>query len=416
MNSKPEHPTVRDFERELLRKGWWLFPVLGALASLAIGGPFWEWVEGNSPFPLHWERLFSLRAAGLALAFLAVPGVWRLALRWKVPRGLALFAALLLAWGLDAGLQTRFVQIPFWLAARPRLDSTQYFMREVCYVRLEETTGRADSSPAVIVMGSSQVLHGVDEQLLRELLRPRPVIRRAMFGMTPLNALAFLAYVSLRPGDTCLMYRSEFDFTNQTDYPFAWFRPYGSWRTLPEVWACISPAVRWNHWRELVDTAMAATLESWRMRDFSREIAFHFWGRTPDDRRQEASREPAAAADGAKPEHTDALVFSPAQQRAFVRTVELLDEAGVQLVLFEGDVHPALYSENRFQAREKVRQWMQELAQSHAFSYLPLAEQGLDLGPEHWLDTSHLNDAGSERLTRRMARELQAADPPADSP
>jgi hypothetical protein len=118
-------------------------------------------------------------------------------------------------------------------------------MREVCYVRLEEAAGRADDAPAAILVGSSQMLHGVNVGKLAAL-QPRPVIRRAMFGMAPLKALAMRAYVPFRPGDVCAMYLSEFDFTNQEPFPFDWFRPHASWRTLPDVMRCVpkSTAIR----------------------------------------------------------------------------------------------------------------------------------------------------------------------------
>ena len=395
------HSNVQELERAFLRKAWWLFPAVGALASLLIGGPFWAWVAGQSSV-LPWTRLFSLRAAAWALAFLGLPMLWRAGLRFRpsgiVVGGLAL-GIVLVAEGL---LRSPWIQAPLWLATRARLAEEQSFMREVCYVRLEESAGRRASSPAVVLVGSSQVLKGVDDGLLRELIKPTPVIRRATGGMSPLKALAMRSCIPFRPEDVCVLYLSEFDFTNQDEFPYAWFRPFASWASLPATLECIPPAVTCRHWRQLADYALAATTEWWRVRDFLRQLVFRFWRLEPPA----AIARPVSGPPAGTPEPQAVSPFSTAEWKAFQRFARDLAQERVRLLVFEGDVNPALHSPARLQAKAHARELLSKLdAQPHA-GFVSLEAQALALGAEHWSDMTHLNAEGRQRLTRRMAQEL----------
>ena len=401
MRSFNSHPSVRQTEEALLRKTWWLFPVCGALATLAVGGPFWAWVEGQ-PLAVRWADLFGLRAGLAAVAFSAIPLAWWLGLRLKRTGFWVILAVPALVAGAEGVLRTSKVQVALWLAAQGRLESGQHFMREVCYVRLEEAAGRGAPAPAVVLVGSSQMLHGVDDRRLRELLRPMPVIRRAMFGLTPLKALAMRPYLPFQADDVCVLYLSELDFTNQDEFPFAWFRPYASWRTLPAVVACVPPSVRIRHWRHLADYALAATTEWWRVRDFLARIAFHFTGRVRLSAETSGAAEATALADRARGE----LHFADAEWQAFRRFAAQAAERRVELVVFEGEVSPALQSAERTQAKASVRRLVADFVASGYGRYVPLAEQGLDLSDGDWHDLTHLNASGREKLTRRIAQEL----------
>jgi hypothetical protein len=392
---------VREAERAFLRKAGWLFPVLGALASLAFGGPFWAWVDGQ-PVVLHWGSLWSGRALAGALAFGAVPAAWAWGLRIRPKRWMVMLATAGILIGAEGLLQRPGMQAALWLAARARLAPDQVFMREVCYVRLEEAAGRRPEAPAVVLVGSSQVLNGVDERLLGDWLHPTPVIRRAMFGMSPLKAMAMRSWMPFRPGDVCVQYLSEFDFTNQEAFPFSWFRPYASWRTVPDVLGSLSWGIRIRHWREVMDTLTAATTEWWRARDFIRRIVFRFQAGPPEPAAPAAPVGPAAAAAQARGE----LVFADAEWAAFRRLADQLKAGGVALVVFEGEVNPALDSEPRRRAREAVRKRLQDFLSDGYGRYVSREEQALGLGPEDWRDMTHLSRSGRGKLTRRMAREL----------
>lgn len=400
MNENSAYPRVRKLEQSFLRKAWWLFPLGGALASLAIGGPFWAWVDGGWTWP-NGAQLVSVRAALWALTFGAIPAVWRMGMQIKRPwiwMWPALAGTLLVANGL---LQAPRVQTSLWLAARARLEGKQHFMREVCYVRLEEAAGRAEVGPAVILVGSSQVLLGVDPRLLAAE-QPLPVIRRAMFGMTPLKALSMRAYLPFRENDRCVQYLSEFDFVNHDEFPFDWFRPYASWRAVPDVLQCVSGRVKLLRWRQVADYLLAATTEWWRARDFLRQIVFHFSGGERTALAEKTPPDLAAAAANAR----GSVNFRAGEIAGFQRFAQRLAKQKVRLIVFEGDVNPAIYSEARQRAKRKTRE---ELSRSLILGdgrYVSLEEQALALKQEDWLDMTHLASTGREKLTRRIAQEL----------
>ncbi len=400
MSANPTTSSVREWEQAFLRKAWWLFPLGGVLASLAVGGPFWAWVEGKWMGP-NWAQLAGVRAALWALAFAAIPAVWRIGLRIKRPFGWIWLAVAGTVLAAECLLATPRVQAALWLAARARLEGRQHFMREVCYVRLEEAAGRTAAGPAVVLVGSSQVLLGVDEHLLAAE-QSLPVIRRAMFGMTPLRALSMRAYVPFRNQDRCVQYLSEFDFTNHDEFPFEWFRPYASWRTVPDVLRCVSGRVKLLRWRQVVDYALAATTEWWRARDFLRQIAFHFSGGERTEATEKAPPDLAAAAAKAR----GPLNFRAGEIAGFRQFARRLSEQGVELIVFEGGVNPAIDSEDRRQAKRETREMVAHFLAGGYGRYVPLEEQVLDLGPGDWFDMNHLGPTGREKLTRRIAQEL----------
>ncbi len=403
---------VRDLERAFLKKGWWLFPLGGALAALAVGGPFWAWVDGQ---PMVWPGGSGLvwRALVGALVGAILPAVWALGWRVRATWGRVVLAVALVVAAAEGLLLQPTVQTALWLAARARLEADQSFMREVCYVRLEETVGRSDERPAVILVGSSQVLNGVDAALLRQVVYPIPVIRRAMFGMTPLKALAMHAYMPFRAGDTCVQYLSEFDFTNQEAFPFAWLRPYGSWKTAPDVLRCLSWRVTVRHWREVIDYLMAATTEWWRARDALNRIVFRFGvtARSADAGHEGGAQlDPAMAAEQARGD----LRFEAAEWAAFQRLAQRLEAQQVALLVFEGDVNPTIYSDQRRRAKQAVRERLEEFLATGTGRYVSREEQALDLEASDWRDMTHLGRSGREKLTRRIAREFLSRVRPDD--
>lgn len=396
--------SVYEVERVVLRKAWWTFPAAGAVAALAWGGPFWRWVEGSRPWPIPWGDMISVRALALAGAFSLIPLIWRAGLRVRGRPGMAAALAVAMTLGAEVLLRSGTIQIPLWLASRARLDPGQSFMREVCYVRLEEVSGRKATEPAIILVGSSQMLHGVDEKLLRELVAPVPVIRRSMFGLTPLKAVAMMDYIPFQRGDVCVQYLSEFDFTNQEEFPHSWFRPYASRGTFPAVMQCVDDEVKMRHWGRVIDYLLASWLECWRSRDFLRQLAFHFWGAGPGARKSErADGEALALQERAQGD----LTFSAAEWRAFTRFSRELSAMGVRQWIFEGDVNPALYSPARMEAKAGVRAELSGLAEKQGHRYISRVEQGLDFGPGLWRDMTHLNQEGRYLLTRKMAEELK---------
>lgn len=402
-NSSP-HPTVQDLESRFFRRwAWWLSPVLAIAALLLKGDVFWGWVDVDYA---TWQpaQLLHLRTCIVA-ALACVPLVmWRVTRHIALPEPLIWSIAVLGLILFDAAIRLSTAQAPLWLAARARLHPGQSFMSEVCYVRLEENAGRENQTPSVMLVGSSQMLNGIDARQLREDIAPVPVIRRAMFGMTPLKALAMLSYMPFQNGDTCVQYLSEFDFSNQDAFPASWFRPYASWQTLPQVVRCIGPSATLRNSGRLMDYAMAATWESWRTRDFLHQILLNAWGPSP---LSQADTDKEADALRAIAEKQENIVFSAAEKSAFEQFHAALKTKGVRMLVLEGDVSPKLYTPSRLAAKATTREWLSTFDQPPTYHYIPREEQRMPQNPDLWKDMTHLNAEGRTRLTQMLAEILR---------
>lgn len=395
---------VREAERKFLKRGWWVLPLTGLGIAMLTGGGFWAWVDGELPW-LDWRQAFTLRGLALAVAGGLLAGVWRALVRWNFPGWGVMTVVALGIVGTECAARIPLAQTAFWLAVRARLDACgTSFMREVCYIRLEEAVGRRGGEGAIILSGTSQMLRGVDELELGRQLAPVPVIRREVSGMVPRNMLAAWSWIPFRRGDCSVQLRSEMDFTNQAEFRASWYRPFLTWKTFPWLLRNAGGPVCARHWREVVDCAMAATLEGWRMRDGWREIALNPWRR----------------AEGGLPVKPSATDFDAAaarlswcewEWRAFTEEAERLKETGVQLVVFEGDVNPVLHNPIRSEQRREFERRMAEGERAGLWRFVADAEMETGIGPEDWADMSHLNGMGRGKLTRSMGRVLEAMCP-----
>ena len=391
---------VREAERKFLRWTWWGFPAAGLVVAMLTGGGFWAWVDGAVP-GLNWRQALTVRGAVLAGAALAAVGAWRVLLKrtwqgWVVALVMAAGFA-----GAESVVRIPAVQTAFWLATRARLDvDGPNFMSEVCYIRLEEATGRVAEAGAVVLSGTSQMLCGVDELELGKILAPTAVIRREVSGMGPQNMLAAWEWIPFLRGDRSVQVRSEMDFTDQVEWRTSWYRPFLTWGTFPWLMRNAGARTCWRHWDEIPDCAMAATLEGWRMRDGWREIILNPWGRMKEGDETAKPSKPTA------PVQLPPLVWSDWEWRAFVDEAERLKAAGVELWVFEGNVHPVLRDERRAEIRVEFERRMEEGVAKGLWRFV--GEEELDAGIDagDWRDMTHVNAEGREKLTRAMGRVL----------
>lgn len=391
---------VREAEREFLKWGWWVFPLAGVVVAMLTGGGFWAWVDGEMPW-LEWRQAFALRGLALAVAGVLLAGVWRALVRWKSPGGVVMMVAALGFVGAECAVRIPLTQTAFWLAVRARLAACgTSFMSEVCYIRLEEAVGRKEGEGAVILSGTSQMLRGVDELELGRMLAPVPVIRREVSGMVPRNMLAAWSWIPFHRGDCIVQLRSEMDFTNQAEFRASWYRPFLTWQTFPWLLRNAGNEVCTRYWRDVVDCAMAATLEGWRMRDGWREIALNPWRRAEGD---PAATPSAMDIDTA----TSSLAWCEWEWHAFTEEAERLKAAGVQLVVFEGDVNPVLHNPIRAEMRREFERRMLEGERAGLWRFVAEGEMETGIGEDDWADMSHLNGMGREKLTRTMGRMLR---------
>ena len=166
-----------------------------------------------------------------------------------------------------------------------------------------------------------------------------------MFGMSPLKALAMQPFMPFQKDDTCLMYLSEFDFTNQHPFPYAWLRPYSTWASLPGF-SIASPGQPNAFWRQVSDVSIAASTEWWRARDFIRQIAF-LCGPSPKRKWRAQTRQP----NWRKCQGQDSIF---GRRKNGLKSLRGGWKQKVLLCIFEGDVNPALYSPDRLRAKAET--------------------------------------------------------------
>lgn len=385
---------VREAERRFLAWTWWVFPLGGMFAAMLKGDEFWAWVNGGCPW-LDWRQALTWRAALLGGMGLVATGVWRVLLRRKWPEWVLLLVVAAGVAGMECAVRGATVQSAFWLATR-----TRGYLPEVGYVRLEEVAGRPDGGPGIVLAGSSQMIFGVDEQLLRERLAPTPVVRRAIAGMWPQSMLAMWKWFSFRPGDVCVQVRSAFDFLDKPEFDADWFRPVASMEGVGMVLRSAGWRILSRNGGKVLDFLLAASLEGWRMRDGMRVLAMH-WLPEPEKigsgemlARKEKRRTWAEA------------TWSEWQWRAFEEGARRLKESGVEFLVFEGDVNPALHVEGW---EEKRQDWLRRLADGEReglWHLVGLEEQNAGLVPDDWMDGTHVTRSGRAKLTQAMGRVL----------
>lgn len=397
---------VRDAEQQFLRWWGWVFPAAGVGVAMLTGGGFWAWVDGAVPW-LEWRQAFTARGAALALAGGILALAWRALVRRKWPDwALALAVAAVFA-AMECVVRIPAVQTAFWLATRTRFDANgPNFMSEVCYIRLEEAAGRVAVPGAVILSGTSQMLCGVDELELARMLAPVGVIRREVSGMVPQKMLAVWPWIPFRRGDLNVQMRSEMDFTNQAAWRTAWFRPFLTWKTLPWLMRNAGGRVCWPRWREMVDCALAASLESWRMRDGVQTITMNLWHR---DKSASAKSKPAA--EDVASAHA-ALAWCEWEWQAFMDAAERMKEIGVELVVIEGNVNPMLHDERRTEMRQEFERRMEDGMRKGLWRFVDEKELGAGIESGDWRDMTHVNEEGRVKLTKAVRRVLAGKNLP----
>ena len=391
---------VRETERKFLKWGWWIFPIVGVGVAMLTGGGFWVWVDGGRPW-FDWRQAFSGRGVVLAGAGLALAGTWRVLLGRKWPVWVVGFTVALGFTVAECAVRIPTVQTVFWLATRARLDSSAaWFLSDVCYIRLEEAAGRTAKGECVILSGTSQMTCGVDELELGRKLAPVPVVRREVSGMVPQKMMAAWDWIPFRRGDRNLQMRSEFDFTNQAAWRTAWFRPFLTWNTLPWLVRNVGGGVCWPRWREMVDCALAASFEGWRMRDGWREIAMNPWRRSKG---VAVSTKPSA--EDIASAHAP-LEWCDWEWRAFVEEAERMKEMGVELVVVEGNVNPVLHNARRLEMRQEFERRMTAGMEKGLWRFVREEELGAGIEADDWRDMTHVNAEGRAKLTKAIGQIL----------
>ncbi|HMP74750.1 MAG TPA: hypothetical protein PKE12_00495 [Kiritimatiellia bacterium] len=410
----PFHP---ELERNGLDRFGWLLPLAGLCAGAALASRGWCWIALDADLRAPWwSAKTALGGLAGALAGGGLWAVWRLTLGATCRGGcvaskapLALIAAALLLGAVDYGFGRPALQNPFWLSVRARLrpGTADYFIRELATWRLDVLNAR-DERPGLLVAGSSQLLHGLDLPELQRGLPERQVLRRSLAGLDPLKVCGALGYLTARPGDLLLLYVGEMDIGSNLALQSDWIRPLARGPGVLASRRALGPYA-WTYRRQLVDLGMASVFESWRDRDYIRHGLQHVLGadaaapgRSQLDAIQ-AQREGYAVAG---PDHP----FHEVHYRALDEAIRFMRARGGGVVVFEGQVNPSVHTPASIELAGRVRARLAAWSARGDFLYVPLAKQGLALGPSDWADGTHLSVSGRAKFTEMVTKVLRESE------
>ncbi len=409
-----EQNQIRLVEVRFLKRGWWLFPVVGCLLAMAAARWGWYLVSLNpEDINYDWGRGFHGRYLLIVLAFPAMPLVWWLGLaasgRWpwlNRSAGINLIIPVLVLAAAEMMMRMFMVQLPFWLAVRSRNDTdSDFFGRELASLRLQVLHDRPGPRPGLVVAGTSQMIWGVDYELLQRLLPEYQVKRRAIAAMIPMRICVAQQYLSLQEGDTLALYLSEYDMTTFADLDVSWMRPLSSVYGVTDFVAIMPAGMRARYWRKLIDLGLACVSEIWRTRDYLRQTVFRTLG--SGERKVSANIEDVLSSQRAA--FLSAVGESPFYQLNFdalAKIVKRVQAKSGRVIIFEGRINPLMETAETRRMHADTRQRLNTMARIMAFDYIPEAEQSVAFESADWRDGTHLNPAGREKWTRYMAEVL----------
>lgn len=395
-----------DTELRFLRRWGWLFPALGLPMGCVLAGAIWSLVTlDKSLVPQTLVDWVSLKGLVFGALIGSVPLFWRIGI-WVENRvgatlrrfGVGPIGAFLVFVGCDGALRSYSGQTLLWQSVRVRAGES-YFARELALFRLYAAEVRRfpPERPGVVVAGTSQMLHALDAPSLAEIIG-RPVHRRAVAGMFPLELCASLGFLSFYPRNDLLLMFSGFDLGARDRIYQDAIRPLATREGVALLYQAADVSFLFRHWRAFVDFTVAAHIELWRSRDYLRWVLDH----------------PLGARSGAS--HATEREQVNAQRAGYMAlgsNRELLQYSGRLMDLFferastkfrrifvvEGQLNPSYPDRNVDQLHSLARAIAQNAQRKGWVHYVPIERQKLQLELDDWLDMAHVNNEGRNKFT-----------------
>lgn len=417
----PTDPQPRENpgEAELrwLRRYGWLFPLGGFPVGLLIGAELWRVILLDRAFAPHQlADWLNPKGVAIGLALAALPLLWRFGIgleqrfpsklrRWPVAPLLAL-AGLLLGEGL---FRTGLAQSIFWQSVRARAGN-QHLARELSLLRMEAAALGSHPRPGLVVLGSSQLVYGIDVPELAAQTG-QPVYRRAVAGLFPTELVASQGWSDFHPDNRLVLMLSGFDLGARRDLNPDAIRPLATPPGMRNLIAAADGRFLLRHWRSLVDLCVAARCDLWRSRDYARFLLEHPFAAAvimagPGDDEALAEQKKAYGQLG---DNRQMVAWC---QRALARFFAEMSRNCREIVVFEGRVSPAYPSADLEALSRETRDFLLRQQQEGFIRYVPIEEQAVDLPEALWRDKTHVTAIGREKLTALFGRVLSEAPPP----
>lgn len=407
-----------------LRRRAWLLSLAGFALGAAAANGLWAAILLDASFlPSAGLARLSPKSAAAGLALALVPWAWLACLRLEMrlrPRLDRIPLAPLLALCLFAAAELAFRSFPaqavFWQSVLARAGN-QHQAREIALLRSEAAAVRRAgprAEPGIVLLGSSQIVHGIDVPSLAAQTG-LPVYRRAASGMFPSEIVAGRGFYAFNPSNRLAVMLSGFDLGARRDlYPDA-IRPLATPSGLRTLFPAASPSFLLPRWRMLADLSAAAASDLWRSRDHARFLLEHPFAPaslSPSPKTDAALLGQRAAYEnlGENPQMVSLCLDS--LDRFFTGLSPLFRE----IVVFEGQVNPAYSSPTLPALSASMRSLLADLHRRRILRFVPLEEQALDLPPSAWKDMTHVGPEGRRLYTQTFARFLSLNSPALPDP
>ena len=306
----------------------------------------------------------------------------------------------------DWTVGTPAVQASLWNAVGRRVASRDWFMGNVVKTRRIKAEEAAWARRGEIVLvGSSQVGAGFDLDRLETELEGTLVRMMSIGDMDSTRVLFALPYLCVGPDDVVVWYLSSRDVVATPPLHLNWMRPFSSWRGVAEILPLLDGRTWISSWRSLADLFLSATSELWRSRDYVRHVLLNAGGlndpiRTTaaQDQLQRDMDNAVALREQLDPRERTAL--EDIQFAALGRAIQRLAQGrGRRLVVLEGQMNPLMETPADQRLKARLDAALREGSNDLGFTYLSIADQGLEHPASEWKDPSHLNAVGRDKLT-----------------
>lgn len=404
-----------DLEQKFLRRFGWLFPVTGLLLGCLLDGGLWSAVTlDRSLLPVSWSGWITVKGLLFGVATGVIPLIWWWGTRierkwgfWLRRLCIAPVGVLLLFLIAELGLRSPYGQTLLWQAVRVRAGES-YFARELALFRLYDAEVRRSppERAGLVIAGNSQMLHALDATALSERIE-RPVHRRAVAGMFPLELAASWGFLSFDPRNELLLMFSGFDLGARDRIYDDAVRPLATPEGAGLLFKAADPPFVLKYWRFFADLCLAACIEGWRSRDYLRWVLQHPLGfRSVDSSKGRREQEAQLAGYLALGSNRELVLYS---RRLMELVFERAGKALRRVIVIEGQLNPAYSDKGAAELHALARSIAVDAERKGWIHYVPIDVQQPRLEPEDWLDMAHVNASGREKYTALFARSLAVA-------
>jgi hypothetical protein len=330
-----------------------------------------------------------------------------------------------------------------WRIATDRLSIAQPVSRSIAIQNSELRRSAGNPDPrgnAVVVVGTSRALAGIDTRVLQKEIRPVRLLKLARPGLEAFQVRALAAELQAMAPLAVVFLWSEYDSHRPVRIEPVAGRGVADLGALSDLFATIDWEAAIANRDTFLRYLVACGLHTYRYRDVLRELGadslrrFPLASRFPAPQGAQPGREPIAFWDAAPTPMSDSAVrritaqrdwgetLGPVeiamvreitrgrhvrvQQALLRRAVEVLRSKGIRVLVVETPLHPLAEQIYDPSLRDDFRAFLGDLTRDDDIRFLRREELG-ELRQDDFSDLLHIAPKGSVRVSLAVGRALQ---------